>query len=157
LCQHAKGLLCLHQPAKHWFYGGGEGLGWRYFLSPSQGADVNAVAPNSGLSMLSLASSNGHLNCIATLVEHGAKVDARTKATGNTALHETVLKGPENMACIEALLGHGANARLRNGDGLTPCDLAMKLKHDKIVTCFATYVGAGLMDNLYKYQPSLTL
>lgn len=118
---------------------------------------MNAVTSDSGISMLSLAASNGHLNCIATLVECGAKVDAQAKSTGNTALHETVLNGPGNLACIEALLGHGANARLRNGGGLTPCDLAMKLKYDEIVTCFATYVGAGLLDNLYKYQPSLTL
>ena len=107
--------------------------------------------------MLSLATSSGHLASIATLVEAGAKVDAHTKATGNTALHEAVLQGPTHMACVEALLGLGANARKRNGNGLTPCDLAMKLKHDEIVTCFAMYVGAGLLDNLYKYQPSLTL
>lgn len=118
---------------------------------------MNAVAPDSGLPMLSLAASSGHLDCIATLVECGAKLNTQAKTTGNTALHETVLKGPGNLACIEALLGHGANARLRNGDGLTPCDLAMKLKYDEIVTCFATYVGAGLLDSLYKYQPSLTL
>ena len=118
---------------------------------------MNAVAPDSGLPMLSLAASNGHTNCIATLVERGAMVDAQAKATGNTALHEAVLKGSGNLACIEALLGHGANARMRNGDGLTPCDLAMKLKHDEMVASFATYVGAGLLDNLYKYQPSLTL
>ena len=52
---------------------------------------------------------------------------------------------------------HGANARIRNKDGATPCELAMKLKHDSIVTCFATYVGAGLLDKLCKPQPSLTL
>ena len=118
---------------------------------------MNAVSPDSGLPMLSLATCNGHLDCIATLVAAGAKLDIQTKATGNTALHEAVLQGVSTIPCIEALLGHGANARIRNGDGLTPCDLAMRLKHDEIVTCFATYVGAGLLDNLYKYQPSLTL
>ena len=52
---------------------------------------------------------------------------------------------------------HSANARLRNKDGLTPCELAMKLNHDAIVTCFATYVGVGLLDKLSKQHPSLTL
>ena len=118
---------------------------------------MNGVSPESGLPMLSVACSNGHEQCIATLVEGGASVNAQSKPTGNTALHEAVLQGPSAIPCIEVLLGQGADARKRNGDGLTPCDLAMRLKHDKIVTCFATYVGAGLLDNLYKYQPSLTL
>ena len=118
---------------------------------------MNAIAPDSGLPMLSLACSNGHVQCIATLVENGAKVNTQSKGIGNTALHEAVLQGPATIPCIEVLLGHGADAKKRNADGLTPCDLAMKLKHDQIVTCFATYVGAGLLDNLYKYQPSLTL
>ena len=118
---------------------------------------MNAVVPESGVPMLSLACSSSHVQCITTLVENGAKVDAQSKVSGNTALHEAVLQGPSTIPCIEALLGNGADAKKRNADGLTPCDLAMKLKHDQIVTCFATYVGAGLLDNLYKYQPSLTL
>lgn len=52
---------------------------------------------------------------------------------------------------------HSANARLRNKDGMTPCELAMRLNHDAIVTCFATYVGVGLLDKLRKQHPSLTL
>lgn len=119
---------------------------------------MNAVSPDAGLPMLSLAASSGHLSCMPTLVQAGARVDAQAKATGNTALHQAVLRGPvTGLPCVEVLLGLGADARKRNGDGLTPCDLAMKLKHDEIVTCFATYVGAGLLDQLYKYQPSLTL
>ena len=119
---------------------------------------MNAVSTDGrGLPLLSLATTNGHTECLATLVKHGATINAQTKATGNTALHEAVLKGPSAIPCIETLLGLGADARKRNGNGLTPCDLAIKLKHDEIVTCFATYVGAGLIDQLYKYQPSLTL
>ena len=52
---------------------------------------------------------------------------------------------------------HSANARLRNKEGMTPCELAMRLNHDAIVTCFATYVGVGLLDKLRKQHPSLTL
>lgn len=118
---------------------------------------MKSIGPGTGLPLLSLAACNGHLECIAVLVEAGAPVNAQTRATGNTALHETVLKGPSRIPSIEALLGQGADAKRRNANGLTPCDLAMKLRHDEIVTCFATYVGASLLDKLYKYQPSVTL
>lgn len=126
-------------------------------LSCDQGADVNVCAPDVGLPLLSLVVSNRHVGYITLLVENGAKLDAKTRSTGNTALHEAVLKGTESVPCIEVLLGLGANPKLRNSSGLTPCDLALKLKFDEIVTCFATYVGAGLLDDLYKHQPSLGL
>lgn len=118
---------------------------------------MNACVPESGLPILSLAASNNHFDCISILVRNGARVNQQARATGNTALHEAVLKGPHCIPSIEALLGQGADAKQRNAQGLTPCDLAIQLKHDQIVSCFATYVGAGLLDNLYKYQPSLTL
>ena len=122
-----------------------------------QGADVTACSPDKGLPVLSLAASSNQVNCITLLVESGAKLNAQTRATGNTALHEAVMKGPTSIPSIEALLGHGANPKLRNSSGLTPCDVALKLKYDEIVTCFATYVGAGLLDSLCKHQPSLSL
>ncbi len=119
---------------------------------------MNARAPDTTLlSMLSLAAKNSKLNCIGTLVENGAKINEQNGKTGNTALHEAVLVGSSCIPAIEALLGQGADPKLKNKDGLIPCDLAVKLNHDDIVTCFATYVGAGLLDKLYKYQPSLTL
>ena len=52
---------------------------------------------------------------------------------------------------------YGADARLKNRDGLTPCELAVMLKHNSVVACFATYVGAGLLGQLRKPQPNLTL
>ena len=69
-----------------------------------QGADVNAV-DSSGLPMLSLAASNGHMVCLGVLIEGGAKVNAQAKKTGNTALHDAVIKGPSRVPCIETLLG----------------------------------------------------
>ena len=69
-----------------------------------QGANVNAV-DNSGVPLLSLAASNGHMECIGALVEGGANVNAQAKTTGNTALHEAVMKGPSRVPCIETLLG----------------------------------------------------
>ena len=59
----------------------------------------------SGLPMLSLAVSNGHLECIDPLVEGGASVNGQEKSTGNTALHQAVVTGPIRVDCIESLLG----------------------------------------------------
>lgn len=65
---------------------------------------MNAI-DGSGLPMLSLAASSGHMECMGLLIEGGAKVNAQAKATGNTALHEAVMKGPSRIPCIETLLG----------------------------------------------------
>ena len=65
---------------------------------------MNAV-DSCGLPMLSLAASNGYMECMGPLMEGGAKVNAQAKATGNTALHEAVMKGPSRVPCIETLLG----------------------------------------------------
>ena len=64
------------------------------------------VVDSSGMPMLSLATSSGHMECISPLIEGGASVNAQAKATGNTALHEAVLKGPTRVPCIETLLGY---------------------------------------------------
>lgn len=69
-----------------------------------QGADVNAVDSSSGLPVLSMAVVHGHTECLDSLIESGAKVDAQIKSTGNTALHEAVLKGPSRLPCVETLL-----------------------------------------------------
>ena len=61
-----------------------------------------------------------------------------------------------NLFYLICLCRHSANPRLKNKAGLNPCELAIKLNHDEIVTCFATYVGAGLLEKI-SYQPSLTL
>ena len=65
---------------------------------------MNAM-DNSGIPMLSLAASNGHMECIGALIEGGACVNAQAKTTGNTALHEAAMKGPSRVPCIETLLG----------------------------------------------------
>ena len=65
---------------------------------------MNAV-DSCDLPMLSLAASNGHMECLGALVEGGANVNAQSRITGNTALHEAVMKGPTLVPCIETLLG----------------------------------------------------
>ena len=65
---------------------------------------MNAV-DSSGVPLLSLATSSGHMDCISALIEGGACVNAHAKTTGNTALHEAVMKGPTRVPCIETLLG----------------------------------------------------
>ena len=50
----------------------------------------------------------------------------------------------------------GANARLMDNDGLTACELAMKLKHDTMVASFTNHIGSDLLGSMYKL-PNLTL
>lgn len=121
-----------------------------------KGVDANST-DSTGLPLFSLAAGSGHLGCLGALIRGGASVNAQYKITGNTALHQAVLGGMAREDCVEALLGFSANPRLKNKQGLNPCELAIKLKHDELVTCFATYVGAGLLDKLAKSQPSLTI
>lgn len=71
-------------------------------LSLSQGIDVNATEV-SGVPLLSLAASNGHVESVSVLLELGATVNTAHKLTGNTALHQAVMAG--SVDCVETLLG----------------------------------------------------
>ncbi len=68
----------------------------------SQGIDANATDLD-GVPLVSLAASNGHVQCIKVLVELGALVNSVHKSTGNTALHQAVLAA--HIDCVETLLG----------------------------------------------------
>ena len=70
----------------------------------TQGADVNATDSSTGLPVLSMAVSHSHSDCLSMLIENGASIDTQVKSTGNTALHEAVLKGPSRLPCVETLL-----------------------------------------------------
>ena len=51
----------------------------------STGADVN-LQKNNGSSPLSMASQEGHIDCVKLLIEHGAKAGTRSN-TGETPLY----------------------------------------------------------------------
>ena len=88
------------------------------------GADLNARTEG-GETPLHRAAANGAPEMIAALVAHGADVTARD-VDGNTALHlaaqcEYCERAGE---AIVTLLEAGADAGLRNAQGLTPWDVA---------------------------------
>ena len=52
-------------------------------------------------------------------------------AEGNTALHLAVERS--SSACVEALIKNGASMRLRNANGILPCDVAShKIRKDML-------------------------
>lgn len=122
-----------------------------------KGAKVNAVDTTRGLPVLIQAASNGHLEAMNALIEHGADLNSQTKRTGNSALHEAVTRGMEGKDAIKSLLNHGANPTIRNKENLTPCELASKLGHKRLVSLFANHLGSGLLAPLVKRQSQTSL
>ena len=117
----------------------------------SEGA--NPVSETSdGTPAIILATRNKHDESIVALVAGGANVDAKTSAKGNTALHEAVLLGPAGLKCVDALLGQGAKASLKNNAGQTPYDLAVSSGHDSIAQKFTASVGDEMLQKLTKPQ-----
>lgn len=68
----------------------------------------------SGTSALHYAAANGHEDCVAILLQRGARV--LPNANGNTALHWAVLN--KSVGCVRALLGSAeADVLAKNGFG----------------------------------------
>lgn len=101
-----------------------------------------------GVPLVVLATVNKHLDCITTLVNAGANVNAKTQSKGNTALHEAVSQGGAKY--VDALLGLGAKANVKNDSGQTPYDLAMSSGHESIAQRFTSNVGDELLQTLTK-------
>uniref|UniRef100_A0A3B3TKS5 Ankyrin repeat domain 28 n=2 Tax=Poecilia latipinna TaxID=48699 RepID=A0A3B3TKS5_9TELE len=74
--------------------------------------------------MLSVLS--GHTDCVYSLLNKGASVEAKDK-WGRTALHRGSVTGHEE--CVEALLQHSANVLVRDCKGRTPIHLAAACGH----------------------------
>lgn len=85
----------------------------------TDGADPNAQDPQSGSTMLSIASLMGHTEVVALLLERGADVNAKSR-DGGTALHAAAFLG--RAETVKLLLGKGADAGLRNNTGSTAID-----------------------------------
>lgn len=108
------------------------------------GADIN-VRNYKGKTALHCAAKAGFLSVIDLLIEKGATIDAPDN-NGETALFEairsTIKDGKKQRAAIEALLAKGADPNLKNGKGLTPLQVAQRMRRadaGKIVELLRKY------------------
>ena len=62
-----------------------------------------------------------------------------------------------NYNCFTFFYSHGANPTIRNKENLTPCELASKLGHKRLVSLFANHLGSGLLAPLVKRQSQTSL
>ncbi len=95
------------------------------FYLLSEGANINK--PNSsGETPLHLACINGNFDTVQILVQNGANVNMKTKE-GQTPLHLTAKYGVFNsIKIISFLMDHFADKSIRDMDGNTPFDIALK-------------------------------
>ena len=108
------------------------------------GADID-VRNYKGKTALHCAAKAGFLSVIDLLIEKGATIDAPDN-NGETALFEairsTIKDGEKQRAAIEALLVKGANPNFKNGKGLTPLQIAKRMRRadaGKIVELLRRY------------------
>lgn len=72
---------------------------------------------------LSFASSNGHPECLITLIKSGCGLFINlSDEYGDTPLHEATIRGHKD--CVRILLENGANPVLANRNRLTALDYA---------------------------------
>ncbi|GBM40117.1 Ankyrin-3 [Araneus ventricosus] len=75
-----------------------------------------------GFSLLHLASVNGHLSIVETLLKFGAEIDATVDGNGMTALHLATKYGHTEI--MEVLVEKKADVDIQSVDGQTPLHLA---------------------------------
>lgn len=94
------------------------------------GADIN-IQNYKGKTGLHCAGKAGFLKVIHLLVENGATIDA-TDNNGETPLFETIRStiksGEKQRAALEALLAKGADPNVKNRKGLTPLQVAKRMR-----------------------------
>ena len=94
------------------------------------GADID-IQNYKGKTGLHCAAKAGFLKVINLLIENGATVDAADKE-GETPLFEairsTIKNGEKQRSALEALLVKGADPNLRNRKGLTPLQVAKRMR-----------------------------
>ena len=94
------------------------------------GADIN-IQNYKGKTGLHCAAKAGFLNVINLLIENGATIDAPDN-DGETPLFEairsTIKSGEKQRAALEALLVKGADPNVRNRKGLTPLQVAKRMR-----------------------------
>ena len=94
------------------------------------GANVNSIEGRYGDTALSVAAADGQVDCLTTLIEHGAEVNV--KASGWTPLHRATLCG--RTECVTALLRHGADINAGGPSNVTPLHWAAGYGRTECVT-----------------------
>ena len=87
--------------------------------------ELDQTSHDTGFLPLHFAAVGGSVDAIRFLVGKGVDIDAKTAPLGNTALHlATRARHPQ---CVRTLLELGCAREPRDGDGLTPLILAIKV------------------------------
>ena len=95
----------------------------------SAGANVNLADRDMGISPLFVASAEGQVGLVTSLLAAQADID-QANASGYTALHIACscpsgrMYGLPTAACIAALLAAGADYKIKNKEGMTALDMA---------------------------------
>uniref|UniRef100_A0A8C6KED5 Ankyrin repeat domain 28 n=1 Tax=Nothobranchius furzeri TaxID=105023 RepID=A0A8C6KED5_NOTFU len=84
------------------------------------------IQDGKGQTPLMLSVLSGHIECVYSLLNKGANVEAKDKL-GRTALHRGAVTGHEE--CVEALLQHSTNFLAQDCKGRTPIHLAAACGH----------------------------
>ena len=127
----------------------GEGSGEEVQRLLDEGANPECESSD-GIRAIILATVNKHAESIPPLVNAGAKLNTKSIAKGNTALHEAVLQGADGLKCIDTLLGLGARTNVANDSGQTAYDLAMSSGLDSVTQRFTSSVGDEMLQKLTK-------
>jgi ankyrin repeat protein len=126
---HPLGLAC--------FFGRPEAAA----LLLARGADVALAASNSSrVAPLHSAVASGQAGIVASLLEHGAPVDARQQG-GFTPLMAAAHRG--DAAIVELLLKHGADAALRDESGQSAAEHAAGAGHAELAAALAARAPGG--------------
>jgi ankyrin repeat protein len=94
------------------------------------GANVNAQRDSDGATALIVASGNGHVDVVESLLQ-GVRIDVNLQRTNDLNLIKNALKG--NYKKVRDLLHHGANVNAHNDGGETALMSASKRNHEKVV------------------------
>ncbi|XTZ10665.1 MAG: ankyrin repeat domain-containing protein [cyanobacterium endosymbiont of Rhopalodia yunnanensis] len=93
---------------------------------------VNRQRPSSGISALMLAAAADNLDVVEDLIETGADVNHnQTNEDGSPALMIAADKG--HLAIVEILIATESEVNLKDKDGDTALNIAIKNHHQEII------------------------
>jgi uncharacterized protein len=90
-----------------------------------------AATDDLGNTPLQQAVLHNRLECVRSLLDHGASVQYVHPADGRGALHQACVKG--YAAIAKLLISRGANPALRDRSGQSPLDLALDYKNAAVI------------------------